>query len=595
LIPKIGGTTQIQAYPPAPMTGYVTNVQNASYGTGYYIASASTELSVLYLAWYGFDKTNGSGPNIWASATQYSGSNYVGSVNTIDIYGNVYPGEWLQLKLPIPIVLYNYTLQCQAASIINICTIFYILGSKDGINWVCINFQTGQSWTVNAQLNSYTIQNNQYAFNYYRIIAKQLNGGVTFAIGELILYGIEESINITADGQVGLGITNPVQQLEVAGNAIINGNISANNIGLFRNRIINGGMTINQRGITSSNLATGTAAVYFMDRFAVEYSITTGALTLSNVSLSTSDTPYQYGFQNSFRVIASTACSSYAYILPKTNIEGYNIADFNWATSFATPITTSFWLRTSLSSGNICLNIRNDAISSSYNTNINVVGSNVWQYVNTTIPPPPTGSAWNITNGRGIYLSIGGYQSGALQSSSNTWVNANNLGTSTTTNLWATVNNFVEFTGLQLEKGTIATPFEYRPYQTELQLCQRYCQVLNAYTGQIYAGPGFCSSVYGTSSNLLNTSISLPVPLRVPPTSITFNNVINQYIYGFNTGGNASNLIIGVPTGGQNITNFELLSYFPGIALNTGSNTTVGLFGFLVINANGYINFSAEL
>jgi hypothetical protein len=537
LIPKIGGTTQVQQYPPASMNNYLTNIKNTSYGTGYYIASDSGDGGGgNRQAWCAFTLQNiQSIGTWWSSYGNYNTTTgiFAGTTSTNDIYGNSYPGEWLQIQLPVAINISAFSILL-STNVARSPSIFYLLGSKDGMNWKCIFSRSNQtSWTQNAY-NTFSIQNISESYNYYRLVAGaiQVTNDSFFSVAQLLLYGTQESINITPDGQVGIGITQPIQSLEVTNNAIINGNISAGNLGMFRNRVINGDMRFNQRGVTSSTIGTGTTTSYLHDRFGTEYSITTGGLTLSNIPLSVSDNPYQYGFKNSFRTIASTACSSYGYILPKTTIEGYNIVDFNWGTSFASPITVSFWLRTSMASGNtVTLNIRNDGLTYSYNTNINVSGSNIWQYVNTTVSPPPNGSTWNSANSRGIYLSIGGYQGTALQSSSNVWVNANNLGTTTTTNVWATLNNFIEFTGLQLERGTIATPFDFRPYQIELQLCQRYSVVFNNAGG--YFGTVYGNSLSGNANTKSVLIINLPQCMRTIPSFINNNASIAYDMTGY--------------------------------------------------------------
>ena len=587
LISKIGGTTQVQQYPPAAMNNYLTNIQNTSYGSGYYIASDSGDGGGgNRQAWCAFTLQNTQSISTWWSS--YGNYNtttgiFAGTTSTNDIYGISYPGEWLQIQLPLSINISAFSILL-STNTARSPSIFYLLGSKDGMNWKCIFSRSNQtSWTQNAY-NTFNIQNISESYNYYRLVtsAIQVTNDSFLSVAQLLLYGTQESINITPDGQVGIVITQPIQSLEIEGNSIINGNISAENQSMFRNRIINGDMRINQRGVTSSNLGTGTTTSYLHDRFGTEYSINTGGLTLSNIPLSVSDTPYQYGFKNSFRTIASTACSSSNYILQKTTIEGYNITDLNWGTSFGLPITVSFWLRTSMASGNtVALTIRNDAISYSYNTNINVSGSNIWQYVNTTISPPPNGSPWNSVNSRGIYLSVGGYQGVSLQSSSNVWVNANNMGTTTTTNVWATLNNFVEFTGLQLEKGTIATPFDFRPYQTELQLCQRYSVVFSSASG--YFGTIYGNSLSGHPNAKTVLIINLPQCMRTIPSFVNNSAAVSYDLTNY-TGGALAGL-----------SSISGANYSPYIAvLYSTTSLTQGYCAAGVLNS-GSIEFLAEM
>lgn len=299
----------------------------------------------------------------------------------------------------------------------------------------------------------------------------------------------------------------------------------------FRNRIINGDMRVNQYG---SNAITGTgSSTSFgcVDRFKISYSITTGGLTQNKIILSASDTPYQTGFKYSYRVTASTACSSYLWILPMQVIEDFNAYDFMWGTVYGIPVTLSFWLKTNIAiNGNIPITIRNYGYYDyCYNVDISVVSSGNWQYVSLIIPPPPSGSSWymSASNNGSIEVMIGGYTN-VRTSTSNTWININHISTNNSTNIWATLNNYVEFTGVQLEKGTKATPFEFRPYSIELALCQRY---VYAITGggtvgtSIYVGRAICQA---TNVHLLD--IPLPVPMRaIPAIALSANSVLTLY------------------------------------------------------------------
>lgn len=222
------------------------------------------------------------------------------------------------------------------------------------------------------------------------------------------------------------------------GNVICSGNVSAGNLGMFRNRIINGDMRINQRQVTSCNTLTGATTVYMIDRCAVSYSITTGALTQSNIPLTSNDIPWKYGLRNSWRITASTACTSYSWLLPLQSIEGYNSDDFNWGTSYGMPVTLSFWMRTNVATnGKIPITLRNGSYTYSYNNDINVASSGNWQYVTQTIPAPPNASVWMTSSNVGMNVIIGGIQTGVAPS--NGWVATNGVSLSTSTNIWGTL------------------------------------------------------------------------------------------------------------------------------------------------------------
>jgi hypothetical protein len=243
---------------------------------------------------------------------------------------------------------------------------------------------------------------------------------------------------------------------------------------MFRNRIINGDMRINQRGATTVTVGTGGANPYIVDRWMLESSITTGGLSLTQQTLTSNDLPFQQGIRNSLRVTASTNNTSFNYIGPHQRIEGNNIIDLNWGTPAGVPVTLSGWIKTNLATNSIVtVSIRNGAINYTYPVNLTVESSGAWQYFRVSIPAPPNNSVWASDQTLGTSIFIGGYDNGGV-GIANQW-NANSFYRTTSTTNWpATSGNYIEFTGIQFEKGTVATPFEFRPYAIELLLCQRY-------------------------------------------------------------------------------------------------------------------------
>ena len=506
LIPKIGGTTQSQVYPPAAMTGYLTNIKNTSYGAGNYIASGSSEANIGHLSYYPFDYSGGSRWTVYGYQASAANSSYTGQTSTIDINGNIYMGEWVQLCLPISNNVSSVYLNPFMANLI------YLLGSVDGINWYLITKQylSGAPLTFTTSV--------VYAFNYFRVIinsATNTNGNGTAGFFDILFYGTQESISITTDGQVGLDVTQPVQQLEVTGNAIINGNISANNLGMFRDRIINGSMQVNQRGVTSSNY-TGTISRSVYDRYYLEnLNVNTNSIiNITQNTLTSSDTPYQLGFNNSLKItingVDSGASSRWFGGLCQ-NIEGYNISDFSLGTVYSSPFTVSGWFRSSMSTGStVTLSTRtfSGATSYSYLTNTIVTGSNNWQYLKMTVPPLVISGSIITSSNNALQLFIAPSAADGTNTT-NSWI-GNATYTSPTTTNWAnTVGNWVEITGVQLEKGTMATPFEFRPYSRELKLCQRY------YWQQVNT---FYVSALDTTNGDPRVWMNHPVPMRAVPT-----------------------------------------------------------------------------
>jgi hypothetical protein len=150
--------------------------------------------------------------------------------------------------------------------------------------------------------------------------------------------------------------------------------------------------------------------------------------------------------------------------------------------------------------------------------NFTLQSSGQWQYVTYTVPPPPNIGAITTTNGGGIIVDIMSFYIGYITSVPGTWETGAamyNFGsTAAVANpWWNNAGNYIEFTGVQLEKGTVATPFEFRPYATELQLCQRYCWTLNTNASSGNTNYGVAAG-QGTTS--LRFYLQTPVAMRDP-------------------------------------------------------------------------------
>jgi hypothetical protein len=233
------------------------------------------------------------------------------------------------------------------------------------------------------------------------------------------------------------------------------------------------------------------------------------------------------------------------YILPVQRLEGYNTSDLNWGTSFGVPVTVSFWFRGNVG-GTYCSAVRCPDQPQVYNTNFSIQ-ANTWTYVTYTVPPPPNGTTIFTGSSKGIELFIGNYNNWTVIPPVNTWqANYYQLAPQTA-NWWTQAGNYIEFTGVQLEKGTVATPFEVRPYATELALCQRYYQK----TYNIGTPPG--TNVSGVGAIVVTAPNSVIVPgaqfrttMRAAPTIVTYNpysttsGVIGIYSSGGDTGAAAA-------------------------------------------------------
>jgi hypothetical protein len=237
----------------------------------------------------------------------------------------------------------------------------------------------------------------------------------------------------------------------------------------FKNRIINGAMVIDQRnaGTATANTISG----YTVDRWAVFQSTTGKLIAQQNAG---SVTP-PAGFKNYLGVTSQSAysVSSTDYYAIVQRIEGFNMADLNWGSASASTITISFWVRSSLT-GTFGGAIRNDTYNYNYPFSYTVSVANTWEQKTVTVAGPTSGT-WLSTNGTGIDLWFGLGVGATYSATAGSWTTTSAISSSTGATSVVGTNGATFFiTGVQLEKGSTATSFDYRPYGTELALCQRY-------------------------------------------------------------------------------------------------------------------------
>jgi hypothetical protein len=236
----------------------------------------------------------------------------------------------------------------------------------------------------------------------------------------------------------------------------------------FKNRIINGAMVIDQRNAGAS--VTPTNGQYLIDRW---YANQGTASKFSAQQNAGSVTP-PAGFIN---YLGATSLSAYSvsagdvFALVQV-VEGLNIADLGWGTASAQTVTLSFWVRSSLT-GTFGGCANNSAQNRSYPFSYTISSANTWEQKTITITGDTTGT-WLTTNGGGIriYFSIG--SGTTYQGTAGAWAGATYTTATGATSVVATNGATFYITGVQLEKGSTATSFDYRPYGTELALCQRY-------------------------------------------------------------------------------------------------------------------------
>jgi hypothetical protein len=236
----------------------------------------------------------------------------------------------------------------------------------------------------------------------------------------------------------------------------------------FRNRILNGGMVIDQRNAGAS--VTPASSTYLVDRYQAVLSVAS-KLTFQQVS----DAPA--GFSNSLKVTVASQYnpSTSEQFVVRQAIEGFNAADLGLGTASATAITVSAWVKSSVA-GTYALYLANGASNRGYVSTVSV--TTAWTQVSFTLAGDTAGT-WLTNNGIGLYLGVDlGCGSAFKAPSNNSWQAGDYksaTGAVVFVNQTATTSTF-QITGVQLEAGSVATPFERRPYGTELALCQRYFQ-----------------------------------------------------------------------------------------------------------------------
>jgi hypothetical protein len=317
---------------------------------------------------------------------------------------------------------------------------------------------------------------------------------------------------------------------------------SASSMG-FKNRIINSAMVIDQRNAGASiSVSSNTGNQFGADRFLVQGTSAEGVFSTQQLSA----TP-PTGFINYVRIQTTTASASPAsgslYAMSQI-IEGFNIADLGFGAAGASTVTFSFWIRSSLT-GTFSGSLKNgNSYNRSYPFTYSISAANTWEQKTITVAGDTTGT-WQTGNLGGliVYWDLGCGSS--LLSTANSWQAGNFNGVTSSTRLISTLNATMDITGVQLEKGSTATSFDYRPYGTELALCQRYYEK----SFEIGTAPASAGSAAGAfefaqqiaaSAQQYGPSCKYAVVKRSTPT-VTF--------YNWNAAGNqAVNIVTGGTT-----------------------------------------------
>ena len=292
-----------------------------------------------------------------------------------------------------------------------------------------------------------------------------------------------------------------------------------------RNLIINGGMQVAQRGTSSTTNGMST-----VDRTQFNYS--GGTVTQSQESLS-SGTPYTEGFHKFYRATNTSVATDTAshYRVFRQNIEDQNVAVSGWDyESTSSYITVSFWVRSSVSQ-EFYAYINQGADVYNFVFSIGTLSANTWTKVTKTISGN-SNLSFDNDNSAGIEFNIVPFWGTNFTTSSTAtdtwyaWDGASRVPDMTST--WATTSGATfDITGVQLEVGSVATPFEHRTYAEELELCKRYFQKFGGGANKTIA------HVYAPSTAELALLFRFSPEMRVTP-SVDWSSATTDMTYRYN-------------------------------------------------------------
>jgi hypothetical protein len=337
--------------------------------------------------------------------------------------------------------------------------------------------------------------------------------------------------------------------------------------GGMRNRIINGNMTVDQRNAGASVTNT-TANIYTIDRWACFGSQSSKFTVQQDAGAVTP--PAGFTDYLGCTSTAATSVGSGDYFQINQVIEGYNIADLNWGTANAQPITISFWVRSSLT-GTFGGALRNSALNRSYPFTYTINAANTWEKETITIPGDTSGT-WLTTNGWGLQVVFSLGMGSTYSGTAGAWTGSNFASATGATNVVSTNAATFYITGVQLEKGSAASAFENRQFGQELALCQRY--FYTTYTQGVSIGSASqpnarTSYAFDASSPTRAWFVNgaFPVTMRTTPTTT---------IYDQSTG--ASGYVREYSSAVQRAVSS---------INNSGQNGDQGMFGYMLLATNG--------
>ena len=318
-----------------------------------------------------------------------------------------------------------------------------------------------------------------------------------------------------------------------SGNATVGNNLTVTGTAAMassfkRNRIINGNMLIDQRNagaqISAANLTSGT---YMVDRFQYFASQASKFTAQQNAGAVTPPT----GFSNYLGMTVASAVSIGAsdYFTISEAIEGFNFADLGFGTASAKTVTLSFVVYSSLT-GTFGGSLKNYASTRSYPFSYTIPTANTWTTISVTIAGDTSGTWVGATNAGAAVVQFGLGLGSSNSATAGAWAAGNYSSATGAVSVVGTSGATFYITGVQLEVGTKATPYEMQIYSDQLAQCQRYYYVANTNAG----GNLLYGSLFTTTAGFF--ICGYPVSMRTNPTvSYTYSTSSFTANYGTST------------------------------------------------------------
>jgi hypothetical protein len=230
------------------------------------------------------------------------------------------------------------------------------------------------------------------------------------------------------------------------------------------------------------------------------------------------DTSAPSGFGSSCKILvttADTALATGAHSRIEQHIEGQNVQALKFGTSSAESITVSFWVKSN-KTGSWSVGFYGDDTGTNNSQAYSINSADTWEYKTVTFIGNTVDSIDN-DNGTGLRLWFSVFAGSERNNgTANTWdTDVSNRAVGQEVNLFDAVNNYWQITGVQLEVGSVATPFEHRSYGEELALCQRYYHKILPFQEWIMVAVQSSAFAYGI--------YNYPVEMRTTPSGTVTN------------------------------------------------------------------------